>query len=36
MYNANGSEYKKILKDHTYETNEKLWKRLNFGNITVN
>ncbi len=34
-YNMNGSRYAELLKEHTYEVNEKLWKRLNFGNITI-
>ena len=35
-YNVDGNEYQRLLAGHTYEINEKLWKRLNFGNITVN
>ena len=32
-YNVNGSEYEALLQKHTYQVNEKLWKRLNFGKI---
>lgn len=35
-YNINGSLYKELLKEHTYDINKKLWKKLNFGNITIN
>lgn len=34
-YNVNGSLYAELLEEHTYKINEKLWKRLNFGNITI-
>lgn len=34
-YNVNGSMYETLLEEHTYQVNEKLWKRLNFGRITV-
>lgn len=34
-YNINGSLYQELLKGHTYKINEKLWKRLDFGNITI-
>ena len=34
-YNVNGSLYTELLKEHTYKINEKLWKRLNFGKITI-
>ncbi len=34
-YNINGSLYKELLKEHTYTVNEKLIKKLNFGNITM-
>lgn len=34
-YNVNGSLYAELLEEHSYEINEKLWKRLNFGNITI-
>ncbi len=35
-YNVNGDLYQELLKEHSYEINEKLWKRLNFGKIIVN
>ncbi len=34
-YNADGSAYQKLLEEHTYEINESLWERLNFGKIVV-
>jgi hypothetical protein len=35
-YNSKGTRYEALLEQHTYQYNKKLWKRLNFGNITVN
>lgn len=35
-YDVSGSRYAEILQKHTYEINEKLWKRLNFGKIVLN
>lgn len=34
-YNVNGSLYQELLQEHSLQINEKLWKRLNFGNITI-
>ena len=34
-YNINGDSYQELLSEHTYEINEKLWERINFGNITL-
>lgn len=34
-YNVNGSYYQELQKEHAYQINEKLWERLNFGNITI-
>ena len=34
-YDVDGSMYQELLKQYTYEVNNKLWKRLNFGNITL-
>lgn len=34
-YNVNEDMYRELLKEHTYEINEKLWKRLNFGKIII-
>lgn len=34
-YNVNGELYEELLQEHTYEINEKLWKRLNFGKIIL-
>lgn len=34
-YNVDGDMYQELLKEHTYEINERLWKRLNFGKIIV-
>lgn len=34
-YHVGGSMYEDLLEEHTYQVNEKLWKRLNFGRITV-
>ena len=35
-YNVNGDSYRELLKTHTYEINDALWDRLDFGKITVN
>ncbi len=36
-YSVGGERYQDLLEEeHTYEVNQNLWKRLNFGNITVN
>ena len=34
-YDIKGDMYQELLEDHTYQINETLWKRLNFGNITI-
>lgn len=34
-YDVSGSMYQELLKEHTCQINETLWKRLNFGNITI-
>lgn len=34
-YNVNGSAYENLLCGHTYEINEKLWDRLDFGKIVL-
>lgn len=34
-YNVDGGYYEELKKKHTYEINEKLWSRLNFGNIIL-
>ncbi len=34
-YNVEGSMYQELLQEHIYEINEKLWDRLNFGNIIL-
>lgn len=34
-YNVSGSMYQALLQEHTYQINTKLWKRLNFGKITL-
>lgn len=34
-YNVEGSMYQDVLDEHTYKINEKLWKRLDFGNIIL-
>lgn len=34
-YDVDGNMYQELLEEHTYQINEKLWKRLNFGNITI-
>lgn len=34
-YYVEGSMYQILLKEHTYKINEKLWDRLNFGNIIL-
>lgn len=35
QYDADGDLYGDLLKTHTYEINEKLWKRLKFGKIIL-
>lgn len=34
-YNVTGSLYEEFLEEHTYQTNKRLIKRLNFGTITL-
>lgn len=34
-YSISGSNYEKILNDHTYEINEKVWDKVDFGNVVV-
>ena len=34
-YDVDGSAYEALLEEHTYQINEKLWERLNFGKITL-
>lgn len=34
-YGVSGSNYKKILEDHTYSVNEKVWDKIDFGNVIV-
>lgn len=34
-YDIKGDMYQELLEEHTYQINETLWKRLNFGNITI-
>ena len=34
-YNFDGDDYAKLLAEHTYEINEEVWDRVNFGNITL-
>lgn len=35
-YSAGAEPYEKILKEHKYKLNEKLWDRVDFGNIILN
>ena len=35
-YSAGAEPYEQILKKHKYELNEKLWDRVDFGNIILN
>ncbi len=35
-YSAEAEPYKQILKEHKYKLNEKLWDRVDFGNIILN
>lgn len=34
-YNVNGGMYLELRQEHTVQINEKLWERLNFGNIVL-
>lgn len=34
-YNIKGDYYAAFLEEHDYQINEKLWERLDFGNITL-
>lgn len=34
-YNVNGANYQELLGEHDVSIHEKLWERLNFGNITI-
>lgn len=34
-YDVNGELYQELLKEHSYEVNENLWERLNFGKIIL-
>lgn len=34
-YNVEGSMYQDILAEHTYKINDKIWERLDFGNIIL-
>lgn len=34
-YGMNGALYEELLKTHSVKINERLWKRLNFGNIIL-
>ena len=35
-YSAGAEPYEQILKEHNYKLNEKLWDRVDFGNIILN
>ena len=35
-YSAGAEPYEQILKEHKYKLNEKLWDRVDFGNIILN
>lgn len=35
-YSAGAGPYEQILKEHKYKLNEKLWDRVDFGNIILN
>ena len=35
-YSAGSEPYEQILKEHKYKLNEKLWDRVDFGNIILN
>ncbi|MBO5372364.1 MAG: hypothetical protein J6A75_06565 [Lachnospiraceae bacterium] len=34
-YNIEGESYAVLLSEHSYQINERLWERLDFGNITL-
>lgn len=34
-YSISGEEYEKILKEHSFKVKEKVWDKINFGNIVV-
>lgn len=34
-YDYSGAMYKKLLEDNEYEINEKIWKRVDFGKVTL-
>ena len=34
-YDCNGEEYQNLLEQHTYKIREKVWKRVNMGNVIL-
>lgn len=34
-YSIAGSNYEEILKDHVYEVNDKVWDKIDFGNVVL-
>lgn len=34
-YSITGENYIEILKDHVYEVNDKVWEKIDFGNVVV-
>ena len=34
-YSISGEKYQEILKDHTFKVKERVWDKIDFGNIVV-